>query len=88
MLQIKDIETKSIDIKINEEEVKSLFSMFRKFVIERNLPECKKFIHNYVQRVEIFKDHVEVIFNVVFDLLQDLKDIKIKSQINKIELIK
>lgn len=87
-IQIKEIEVKSIDSQINEEQVRNLFSMFRKFVIERNLPECKKFIHNYVRRVEVFKDHVEVIFNVVFDFLQEIKDIKIKSEIKKRDLIK
>ncbi|MBU3144634.1 hypothetical protein [Clostridium sp. CF012] len=45
--------------------------MFRGVVTERNIPECKKFIQNYVDKVIIFKDHVEVIFNVVFTILKE-----------------
>ena len=45
---------------ITEEQVKNLFSIFRGFVRERNIPECKKFIQNYVDKVIVYKDHVEV----------------------------
>jgi site-specific DNA recombinase len=46
---------------ITEEQVKNLFSMFRGFVTERNMPECKKFIQNYVDKVIVYKGHVEII---------------------------
>ena len=36
--------------------------------VERNIPECKKFIQDFVDKVIVFKDHVEVIFNVVFSV--------------------
>ena len=49
-----------------------LFSMFRGFVKDRNMPECKKFIQNYVDKVVVYKDHVEVTFNVVFTILKDV----------------
>lgn len=58
-------------LRITEEQVKQLFSMFRDFVTQRNIPECKKFIQNYVDKVIVYKDHVEVIFNVVFNILKD-----------------
>ncbi|MCB2354716.1 recombinase family protein [Clostridium estertheticum] len=73
--------------KITEEQVKNLFLMFRGFVKERNMPECKKFIQNYVDKVIIFKDHVEVIFNVVFTILKDYDAYKIKSSANKTTLV-
>ncbi|MCB2354714.1 hypothetical protein [Clostridium estertheticum] len=52
------------------------------------MPECKKFIQNYVDKVIIFKDHVEVIFNVVFTILKDYEAYKIKSSANKTTLLR
>lgn len=45
--------------------------MFRGFVKERNMLECKKFIQNSVEKVIVYKDHVEVIFDVAFTILMD-----------------
>ena len=46
-----------------------MFSKFKEFVLTRNLPECKNFISDYVKEVVVYKDHVEVIFNVVFSFV-------------------
>lgn len=73
---------------ITEEQVKNLFAMFRGFVRERNIPECKKFIQNYVDKVIVYKDHVEVIFSVVFTILEDYEAYKIRSSIKKATLFK
>ncbi|MBX4266485.1 hypothetical protein [Clostridium estertheticum] len=51
------------------------------------MPECKKFIQNYVDKVVVFKDHVEVIFNVVFTMLKDYDSYKIKSSVKKTTLL-
>lgn len=48
-----------------------MFGKFKDFVLTRNLPECKKFISDYVKEVIVYKDHVEVIFNVVFSFVDD-----------------
>ena len=45
-----------------------MFTKFKDFVLKINLPECKKFIHDFVDEVLVYKDHVEVIFNVVFSV--------------------
>lgn len=74
--KLKEQESKSKVPKITVEQVKNLFSMFREFVKKRNIPECKKFIQNYVNKV---------IFSVVFNIL---KDYKIKSSIKKSILLK
>ena len=61
------IENKGVEsIDITEDQIRSMFSKFKEFVLTRNLPECKKFISDYVKEVVVYKDHVEVIFNVVF----------------------
>ncbi|MGV8980546.1 recombinase family protein [Clostridium sp.] len=85
---LKEQESRSLAPKITEEQVKNLFSMFRDFVTERNMPECKKFIQNYVDKVIIYKGHVEVIFNVVFSILKDYEAYKIRSSVKKTTLFK
>nr|WP_235700120.1 MULTISPECIES: recombinase family protein [Clostridium] len=85
---IKEQENRSKAPKITEEQVKQLFSMFRDFVIQRNIPKCKKFIQNYVNKVIVYKDHVEVIFNMVFNILQGYEAYKIKSTVKKAILFK
>jgi site-specific DNA recombinase len=83
-----EIENRNQAPKITEELVKNLFSMFRGFVTERNIPECKKFIQNYVDKVIVYKDHVEVIFNVVFNILKDYEAYKIRTSVKKSTLFK
>ena len=64
------IEHKDIDtVSITEDQIRAMFSQFRKFVKERNIPECKKFIGDYINKVIIYKDYIEVIFNVVFSFI-------------------
>ncbi|HBG4973252.1 TPA: recombinase family protein [Clostridioides difficile] len=61
------IENKVVDgVCVTEEQIRSMFSKFKEFVLERNIPECKKFIGDYIKEVIVYKDHVEVVFNVVF----------------------
>ena len=61
-----------------------MFGKFKDFVLTRNLPECKKFISDYVKEVIVYRDHVEVIFNVVFsfdddNIIYDLKAIELRD---------
>ena len=61
------IESKGTElIGITEDQIKSMFGKFKEFVLTRNLPECKKFISDYVKEGVVYRDHVEVIINVVF----------------------
>ncbi|AWH78788.1 TPA: zinc ribbon domain-containing protein [Clostridioides difficile] len=66
------IENKVVDgVGVTEEQIRSMFSRFKEFVLERNIPECKKFIGDYIKEVIVYKDHVEVVFNVVFSFVDD-----------------
>ena len=53
-------------INITEDQIRGMFRRFKDFVLTRNLPECKKFISDYVKAVIVYRDYVEVIFNIVF----------------------
>ena len=66
------IESNGVEsVNITEEQIRSMFSKFKEFVLTRNLPECKKFISDYVKEVVVYRDHIEVIFNVVFSFLDN-----------------
>lgn len=47
-----------------------MFSKFKDFVLKGNIPECKKFIQDFVDQVIVYKYHVEVIFNMVFPIVK------------------
>ena len=66
------IESNGVEsVNITEEQIRSMFGKFKEFVLTRNLPECKKFISDYVKEVIVYKDHIEVIFNVVFSFVDN-----------------
>ena len=66
------IESNGVEsVNITEEQIRSMFSKFKEFVLTRNLPECKKFISDYVKEVVVYRDHIEVIFNVVFSFVDN-----------------
>ena len=56
---------------VTEDQIRSMFSRFKEFVLKRNIPECKKFIGDYIKEVIVYKDHVEVVFNVVFSFINN-----------------
>ena len=71
-LQINELSIESNGVEsvdITEDQIRSMFSKFKEFVLTRNLPECKKFISDYVKEVIVYRDHIEVIFNVVFSFV-------------------
>lgn len=53
---------------VSEDEVLQLINKVKGYVVDRNIPECKKFIRDFVKRVEVYQDHVEVTFNVAFSM--------------------
>lgn len=47
---------------VTEADLQVLFGRFRQYIREQNVPEIKKFIGSYIDKVIVFKDHVEVVF--------------------------
>lgn len=47
----------------------------------RNIPECKKFINDFVIEVKVNKDNVEVAFNVVFIFAKNREGVEIVTSI-------
>ena len=86
-LKINELSVESDDVvsvDITEDQIRSMFGKFKDFVLTRNLPECKKFIGDYIKEVIVYKDHIEVVFNVVFsfdddNIIYDLKAIEVRD---------
>lgn len=72
---------------ITEADVRALLSDFSGYVISRNIPECKKFIRDFVKEVVVYKDHIEVTFNVAFSLLKNrMGAVEVMSSIKRFDL--
>ncbi|NOW88096.1 hypothetical protein BCD91_000119 [Clostridium beijerinckii] len=69
--KLSEIEAKDINQIVTEADVRRLLSNFSGYVISRNVPECKKFIRDFVKEVIVYKEHIEVIFNVSFALIKN-----------------
>ncbi len=87
-LEFKQAQLKSDEITqiVTEEEVRKLLNNFSGYVISRNIPECKKFIQDFVKEVVVYKEHIEVIFNVSFSLLKNNEVVEVVSRIKRYDL--
>ncbi|WP_433938496.1 hypothetical protein [Paenibacillus lautus] len=63
-MRIKELEIKEKRTVITEDTLRKLFSGFKTFVMEKNIPEIKKFIQHYVEKVVVHEEHVDVIFKL------------------------
>lgn len=89
-LEFKLSELKSDEIiqLVTESDIKKLLNNFSSYVISRNIPECKKFIQDFVKEVIVYKGHIEVIFNVSFSLLKNSEGLEVVSIIKRYDLYK
>lgn len=86
-IKLSEIESREVNKVITEADVRVLLSDFSGYVISRNIPECKKFIRDFVKEVIVFKDHIEVTFNVAFSLLKNRKGaVEVISSIKRFDL--
>ncbi|MBN1051734.1 hypothetical protein DV092_06630 [Clostridium botulinum] len=85
-VKLSEIEAKDINQIVTEADVRSVLSNFSGYVISRNVPECKKFIRDFVKEVIVYKEHIEVIFNVSFSLLKNNEGVEVISQISRYDL--
>lgn len=69
-VRIKELKLQDKKTVITEEVLRQLFGMFKSYVAEKNIPEIKKFIGSYVEKVIVYKEHVDVIFKLkIVDLV-------------------
>ena len=90
-LKINELSMEKTDgeeVLITEEQIRNMFGRFKEFVLTRNLPECKRFIGDYVKEVLVYKDYVEVIFNVVFSFIDNEINHDLHINIDRNKVIK
>lgn len=68
LAKLRDIDSNDDIRSITEEETMELIKKVKGYVLTRNIPQCKKFIRDYVQKVLVYEGHIEVIFNVAFSM--------------------
>ncbi len=49
---------------ITDEVILDLINRSKDFVKTKNIPQCRNFIENYVEKVVVYSDHVEVFFKI------------------------
>ncbi|MCL6549133.1 MAG: recombinase family protein [Alicyclobacillus sp.] len=62
--RIRELDGKRHDLVVTEDSLRGLFAMFREAVRGKNVPEIKRFVDSYVQKVVVYRDRVEVTFRV------------------------
>lgn len=62
--QIMLYRSKTQEAAISEDALKQLLAAFKDHVSNRNIPEIKKFIGSYVEKVIVYKEHVELILKL------------------------
>lgn len=82
--ELSMIQSKDINSIVTEDDVRNLLKGFSGYVISRNIPECKKFIRDFVKEVVVYKSHIEVTFNVAFSLLKN--GVEVVSRIERYKL--
>lgn len=65
------------------QQIKKLCSQFKEFVLKRNIPECKRIIHDNAKEAIVFGVRVEVIFNVAFIVSGEDEGVRVRSSIKK-----
>lgn len=63
--------SKTQEAAISEDALKHLLAAFKDHVSNRNIPEIKKFIGSYVEKVIVYKEHVELILKLNVEAKQN-----------------
>ena len=66
---IEELKNSGGEALVSEEELRSAIQKFSQFVCNRNIPECKRFIRDFVEQVTVYNDRVEVTLRVTSDFL-------------------
>ena len=81
--KLNEINTNQQIQEVTEQEVRELIKKVKEYVLTRNIPQCKKFIRDYVKQVKVYESHIEVIFNVAFSMgkyIEFVEQVKISRE--------
>jgi len=60
--RITEVESLSLRKLITEEMIENYLMLHRKAVEEKNITACKKFIHNYIEKIVVDKEYITIYF--------------------------
>lgn len=72
--------------RISAEEVKIRLKNIRSFILERDYPEIRKFIKDFVKKIVVSKEGIEVTFNPLSSFVGYISEVEIYGSINREEL--
>lgn len=79
-VRAQELSAKNYEVVVTEDSLRGLFGMFRDAVKQKDIPEIKKFVDSYVQKVVVYRSRVEVTFRVsVPDAEVDEKPLELQS---------
>lgn len=81
--KLVDIDASQSVTKVTEEDIRGLLTGFKEYVVTKNIPECKNFIQDFVKEVIVYKTHVEVVFNVGFNVPEKISLLEIAIEIDR-----
>ncbi len=68
-VQLKQILNSQSTVHVDEQTRKNVLANHWDAVINRNISECKPFIDQYVEKVLVYGDYVQVVFHLYIDLV-------------------
>ena len=74
--RLNEINTNEQIREVTEQEVMELIKKVKDYVLTKNIPQCKKYIRDYVKQVKVYESHIEVIFNVAFSMGRYIEFVK------------
>ncbi|MGL5126313.1 MAG: recombinase family protein [Fusobacteriaceae bacterium] len=93
-LQKQEIQSGMINLTLNEklektvsvEEIKIHLKNIKSFILERNHPEIKKFIKDFVKEIVVTKKGIEVTFCPLFHFVKYSSEFQIYSEVARLDL--
>ncbi|MGL5367081.1 MAG: recombinase zinc beta ribbon domain-containing protein, partial [Cetobacterium somerae] len=72
--------------RITTEDVKIRLKNIKSFILERDYPEIRKFIKDFVKKIVVSKEGIEVTFNPLSSFVGYISEVEMYSYINRKEL--
>ncbi|MGL4997676.1 MAG: hypothetical protein ACRC5T_01615 [Cetobacterium sp.] len=93
-LQKQEIQSGMINLTLNEklkktvsvEEIKIHLKNIKSFILERNHPEIKKFIKDFVKEIVVTKKGIEITFCPLFHFVKYSSEFQIYSEVARLDL--
>lgn len=86
--RVAELRSMQRDVTVTQDDLRSLFAMFRKAVGDKNMPGIKRFIDSYVDRVIVYRTRVEVTFKVQAPGMDGSRPLEIRSDSDRLQLRK